>query len=255
MKEFALDVENLMVNYEKSLALFDISVKVPQGQLVAIVGPNGAGKSTFLKSILGLIPSLSGKVRFCGLPLKDVRHQLAYIPQKESIDWQFPLTCLDFVLMGLYGRMGLFRRVGKEEKNAAFSALEMVGLQEFAFRQIDQLSGGQKQRLFIARSYLQKANLTFMDEPFSGVDLKSQEIIMEQLRAEKMAGKTFFVVHHGLEKVRDFFDWVILINRSLIASGKVEEVFTRETIGRAFGERLTLFEEATGLAKECVTGQ
>jgi len=247
MRTSALQIEHLMVNYEKSCILFDICLQVPQGQLVAILGPNGAGKTTFLKSTLGLLKPLSGKVSFLGDSFKKMRSQIAYMPQRDSIDWDFPMSVLDLVLMGCYGRLGLFRRPSKSHRAEAMHCLEKVGMQNYSSRQINQLSGGQKQRIFIARALMQKATLFFMDEPFSGVDQSSEQIIMNTLQELKSQGKTIFVVHHDLAQVQRSFDWVILLNHSLVAAGAVADVFTEELIERAYGKKQQLFDQASQL--------
>nr|WP_281376931.1 metal ABC transporter ATP-binding protein [Deinobacterium chartae] len=216
----------------------------PQGQLCAIVGPNGAGKSTFLKAALGLIPRASGQVRFFGEPLARVRRRVGYVPQRSSVDWDFPTSALDVVTMGLYGRLGWLRRPGRAEREQAMSALERVGLSDLAQRQISQLSGGQQQRVFLARALAQASDLYFMDEPFAGVDATTERAILEVMRELRAQGKTVVVVHHDLETVRDYFDHLTLLNVSVVASGPMQETFSHDNLRAAYGGRLLRLEEA-----------
>lgn len=246
----ALLINNLSVNYEKTPALWDISVEVPQGKLVAIVGPNGAGKSTLIKAALGLIKPLSGTVAFFGLPLKKVRKKISYVPQRESVDWDFPITVFELVLMGRYGKLGLLRRPTKKDKEMAWSCLEAVGMEEFGKRQISQLSGGQQQRVFIARSLCQEADLYLMDEAFAGIDAASSEIVRGLLTKLKNAGKTVFVVHHDLETIARTYDWVLLLNMHVVACGPVSEVYTPEMIKRAYGTDDLVLGQAVKLTRD-----
>lgn len=240
----ALQIRQLSVNYGKTPALWDISLTVPSGKLVAIIGPNGAGKSTLLKASLGLIKPIGGSVHFFDAPLKEIKSHIAYIPQKESVDWDFPMSVYDLVLMGRYGKLGLFRFPKKIDKDAAWKYLSLVGLEGVANRQISQLSGGQQQRAFMARALAQEADIYLMDEPFSGVDAASKEVIISLLRNLKDQGKTLLVVHHDLESVTSIFDWVIMLNMRLVASGEVDKTFTPELIQRTFGKDRLLFEQA-----------
>lgn len=250
----ALKISQLTVNYEKTPVLWDISLEVPEGRLVAIVGPNGAGKSTLIKTALGLITPISGKIAFFGFSLKEVRQKVAYVPQRESVDWEFPITVLELVAMGLYGKLGVFRWLSKRDKNLALSYLEKVGMEGYANRQINQLSGGQQQRVFIARALLQQADLYFMDEPFSGIDVASTQVILNLLKGLKEEGKTVFVVHHDLESVASTFDWVILLNTRLVACGEVNEVFTPEIVHHTYGKDHLLFDLAVKLTREKAKG-
>lgn len=249
-----LKVEQLTVNYDKTPVLWDISFTVPKGKLVGIIGPNGAGKSTLLKTMLGMITPLSGKVEFFGRSFKKVRRRVAYMPQRTSVDWDFPITVLDVVLMGRYGRLGWFKWPRAADKEAAKKALEMVGMLPFADRQISQLSGGQQQRIFIARALLQDADIYLMDEPFAGVDVATEKAIIALLDKLKTEGKTLFVVHHDLSTVERYFDWTILLNISLIASGPVSEVFHAENISRTYGRSNVLLDEAAKLSKNKTSG-
>lgn len=246
----ALKIDQLSVNYEKTPVLWDISLEVPQGKLAAIVGPNGAGKSTLLKTSLGLIKPLSGAVAFLGAPLKTMRRKIAYVPQKESVDWDFPITVFDLVLMGRYGRRGIFRRPTRQDRQDVEKFLAQVGLQEFAFRQISQLSGGQQQRAFLARALIQEADIYFMDEPFAGIDVTSSKMIVSILQDLRDAGKTLFVVHHDLTNIVDIFDWMILLNMRLVANGPVHETLNPQLIGQTYGRESLLLDEAARLAQE-----
>ena len=246
--------EELNVNYEKTPVLWDLSFSIPKGLLVGIIGPNGAGKSTLLKAALGLVKPTSGKIEFFGSPLESVRQRIAYVPQRESVDWDFPITALQVVLMGRYGRLGWFGRPRKADREAARKALELVGMGDYAERQISQLSGGQQQRLFLARAFVQNPDIFLMDEPFAGVDLTTEKEIIELLKKQKELGKTIFIVHHDLPTVQTYFDWVILLNTRLIASGPTKEVFTGENLSRAFGKMPTLFDEAASLSVKKISG-
>ena len=248
----ALEIENLSVNYDKAPGIWDLSLRLPKGVLCGIAGPNGAGKSTLLKAIMGLIRPLSGKIAIFGKP--NGLDKIAYVPQRESIDWDFPITALDVVLMGRYSRFGLFGRPRQADRDAAIRALEQLGMLDLANRQISQLSGGQQQRLFIARALVQEADLYLMDEPFAGVDLATEEIIFELLRREKALGKTIVIVFHDLHLARQMFDWLILLNRRLISCGPIDEVLQKEHLLAAFGKNCSLFEDAALLSKKTTTG-
>ncbi len=240
----AFEVENLFVNYDRTAVLWDVSFSIPTGVLVGILGPNGAGKSTLLKTSLGLVRPLSGKIEFLGMPLNKARSKIAYVPQRESVDWDFPITVLEVALMGRYGRLGAFTRVRKADREAAKSALELVGMSEFADRQIGELSGGQQQRLFLARAIVQNPDLFLLDEPFAGIDLATEKTIIELLKKLRSLGKTVIVVHHDLPTVPEYFDWAMLLNTRLIACGPVSEVFNKENMHLTFGQGAALFEEA-----------
>ena len=255
MKEdSALAVHHLSVNYDKTPVLWDVSFEVPQGKLVGIVGPNGAGKSTLIKTVLGLVPPISGKVALFGRPLSDVRQRVAYIPQRTSVDWDFPITVFDLVLMGRYGELGLFRRPKKADWAAVERTLELVGLSDLADRQISQLSGGQQQRAFLARALLQDADLYLMDEPFSGIDLGTEKVLINLLKEFKSQGKTVFVVHHDLNSVESIFDWLILLNMRLVAAGPLDEVFNRETLNKTYGKGYAILDEALKLSQTQSSG-
>jgi manganese/zinc/iron transport system ATP- binding protein len=250
----ALDVEGLQVSYEKIAVLWDLTFSLPQGVLCGIAGPNGAGKSTLLKAALGLTPCLSGKISFFGEPLSTVRGTIAYVPQRESVDWDFPITAFDLVLMGRANRFGLFGRPRQADRDAASRALEQVGMAPYANRQISQLSGGQQQRLFLARALVQEADLFLMDEPFSGIDLATEKEFVLLLRRLQQAGKTALIVFHDLPNAEEYFDWLLLLNRRLVAIGPVGSVLTPENLQRTFGKRESLFDEVQRLSATTNSG-
>jgi manganese/zinc/iron transport system ATP- binding protein len=215
--------------------LWDIDLTVPRGVLAAVIGPNGAGKTTLIKAILGLVRPISGEIHVLGEPFSPHRGCVAYVPQRSSVDWDFPTTALDVVLMGTYGRLGWFRRPGRRERQEALEALERVGMRELAHRQIGQLSGGQQQRIFLARALVQHAPLILLDEPFQGVDAVTEQTIVTLLRQLKDQGHTILVVHHDLQTAAQYFDWVILLNVRLIASGPTVSTFNLENLQRTYG--------------------
>lgn len=229
-------------------------MNIPTGQVVGIIGPNGAGKTTLIKSALGLVQPLSGSVRFFGEPLAKVRQRIAYVPQRESVDWDFPITVRDLVLMGRYGRLGLFNWPRKADYAAVHEYLAKVGMENYADRQISQLSGGQQQRVFLARALIQEADLYFMDEPFVGIDLGTRSVIMKLLHDLKKQGKTIFVVHHELDHVETYFDWVVMLNIRLVAAGPTKETFTRETLNTCYGKSYALFDEALKISQHKKSG-
>jgi manganese/zinc/iron transport system ATP- binding protein len=244
MKPPLLDVHDVTVAYHRRPVLWDIDLTIEEPRLVGIVGPNGAGKSTLLKAILGLVPLASGEVRLFGQPVWQQRRRIGYVPQRESVDWDFPVSVLDVVLMGTYGRLGWFRRPGKAERELAHECLCKVGIEQLARQQIGQLSGGQQQRTFLARALAQQADVYFMDEPMAGVDAATEKAIFTLLQEIRQQGKAVFVVHHDLRTVPQYFDHAILLNVRLVASGPVGEVFTPENIRRAYGGRLSVLESA-----------
>jgi manganese/zinc/iron transport system ATP- binding protein len=229
---------DLTVAYREKPVLWDVDFDVPEGVLLAIVGPNGAGKSTLIKSILGLVPPAAGQVRIYGQPYEAQRRLVGYVPQRGSVDWDFPTNALDVVTMGLYGKLGWLKRPGQEERNLAMDSLQKVGMADLADRQISQLSGGQQQRVFLARALVQDAQVYFMDEPFAGVDATTERAIIDLLRELRAAGKTVIVVHHDLQTLGEYFDWVTLLNVRRIASGPVDEVLTDENLRKAYGGRI-----------------
>lgn len=244
-QEYAVEVEDLTLAYEEKPVLWDIDLHVPEGTLMAIVGPNGAGKTTLIKAVLGLLKPAAGRVRIYGQPYTVQRQLVAYVPQRGSVDWDFPTSVLDVVMMGRYGNLGWFKRPGPWERQVALEALEKVGMAEFAGRQISQLSGGQQQRTFLARALVQDAQVYFMDEPFQGVDATTERAIITLLKELRADGKTVVVVHHDLQTVPEYFDWVTLLNVRRIASGPVEEVFTDENLRLTYGGRIA-FLNGTG---------
>jgi manganese/zinc/iron transport system ATP- binding protein len=236
-------VNKLTVAYQKKPVLSDISFSIPEGKLIGIIGPNGAGKSTLIKAILGLIPSINGSVEIFGDSYKQNRKKVGYVPQRESVDWDFPTDALDVVTMGRYGHLGWFKRAGKKDTKIAMECLEKVGMAQYAHRQISQLSGGQQQRVFLARALAQDADLYFMDEPFVGVDAATEKAIITLLNNLKTQGKTVLVVHHDLNTVKEYFDWIMLLNKELIGIGPTEELFTKDYLQTTYGGKLTMLEK------------
>jgi len=245
----AIRVHGLTVHYEANPVLWDINLEVPTGKFVGILGPNGAGKSTFMKALLGFIPAIAGTTHFFGKPLAKVRGRIAYIPQQKEIDWDFPITVKELVLMGRYPRLGLFRPIRHVDHEAAEKVLREVGMEEFSGRQIRKLSGGQQQRAFLARALLQEADLYFLDEPLTGIDHTSQEIILSILHNMRAAGKTILMVHHDLNSAPKYFDWAILLNLRLVAAGEFEAVFQQELLQEAYGKNFVLYDEVSKLGK------
>ncbi|MFO7573076.1 MAG: metal ABC transporter ATP-binding protein [Gaiellaceae bacterium] len=237
----ALEVTDLTVAYGDKPVLWDVDLDVPTGTLTAIVGPNGAGKTTLLRSILGLVKPAAGRALVLGKPYSEQRQLVAYVPQRGSVDWDFPTDVRDVVLMGRYGRLGWVRRPRRADREAADAALRQVGMADLAHRQISQLSGGQQQRVFLARALVQGADVYLMDEPFQGVDATTELAIVELLRTLRESGKTIVAVHHDLQTVPEYFDRVALLNVRKIAGGPVEEVFTEENLRLTYGGRSAVF--------------
>ncbi len=230
----AVEVSNLHVSYFGDEVVKDVNFKIDKGRLVGIIGPNGAGKSTMIKAILGLINKDKGRVLVNGKEIKKERKNIAYVPQRNDIDWDFPINVFDTVLLGTYPKLGLLRRPKEKEKNLAMDALKRVEMDEYKDSQIGELSGGQQQRIFLARAIAQQADIYFLDEPFVGIDISSERTIMEILNNLKNEGKTIFVVHHDLSKVEEYFDDLILINKEIIKTGKVENVFKEKIMNQAY---------------------
>lgn len=245
----ALEVHDLTVAFDRKPVLWNINLTIPQGKIVGIVGPNGAGKSTLIKAVMGILPLSSGYTKLFDQPINDVRSRISYVPQRESVDWDFPASVMDVVLMGRYSKIGLFKRPRKADRDAALDCLKKVGMEAFANRQISQLSGGQQQRTFLARALAQHADIYFMDEPFAGVDAATEKTIINLLRDMTNSGKTVIVVHHDLQSVTTYFDWVIMLNTRLIASGPTEEMFTQENLHETYGGKLTLLADVADLIR------
>ncbi|TWT44599.1 High-affinity zinc uptake system ATP-binding protein ZnuC [Phycisphaerae bacterium RAS1] len=239
-----LSIHDMTVAYHRKPVLWDVDYDAPPAQLVGIVGPNGAGKSTLLKAVLDLVPKASGRVMVFGKPYTQQRRLVAYVPQRESVDWDFPVSALDVVVMGRYGRIGWLRPVTRRHREAGLHALERVGMADFARRQISQLSGGQQQRVFLARALAQEASVYLMDEPFASVDAATEKAIVQVLHDLRGGGRTVLVVHHDLQTVPEYFDYVLLLNTRIVAHGPTAQTFTQENLRKTYGARLTLLEEA-----------
>ncbi|MDQ2086576.1 metal ABC transporter ATP-binding protein [Herbivorax sp. ANBcel31] len=234
MYKKALEVSSLTTSYNDKPVLWDINVAVPEGIIMGIIGPNGAGKSTFIKSLLGIVKPIAGSAKIYGKPYKKIRKKVAYVPQRESVDWDFPTTVLDVVTMGLYGDIGWIKRPGKKEKQLSLNALEKLGMEKYHDRQISKLSGGQQQRTFLARALVQDADLFLMDEPFQGVDALTEKIIIDFMKELKNKGKTIVAVHHNLETASEYFDWIMMLNIKCIAVGPCSEVFIGENLAKTY---------------------
>jgi manganese/zinc/iron transport system ATP- binding protein len=239
----ALETHDLTVTYRKRPVLYGIDVEIPEGKLVGVVGPNGAGKSTLIKAVMGVVKPSGGWVKAFGRPVKESLGRIGYVPQRESIDWDFPVTVMDVAMMGTYGRLGPFRWAGARQKREAREALERVGMLPYAKRQIGALSGGQQQRVFLARALAQDSDLYLMDEPFAGVDAATERAIVELLKELRSRGKTVIVVHHDLQSAREYFDMLLLLNMRVVAFGETAQVFTPELLQKTYGGRLTLLAE------------
>ncbi len=240
-----VSIHAMTVAYRRRPVLWDVDFDAPGQSLVAIVGPNGAGKSTLIKACLGLVPMASGRVEFWGQPLRQARGRIGYVPQRESVDWEFPVSALDVVCMGRYRKIGWFRPVSRSHKEFARECLDRVGMVDYAGRQISQLSGGQQQRVFLARALAQEADLYFMDEPFAGVDAATERAIVVVLRELQSQGKSVICVHHDLATVNEYFDYALLLNMRIVAAGPVKDVITQENLHKTYGGRLTLLSEAS----------
>lgn len=251
----AIEVHDMTVAYHQRPVLWNVDVSLPTGSLVGIVGPNGAGKSTFLKAILGLVPLASGWVTVFGKPLAEVRLRVGYIPQRESVDWEFPVSVRDVVLMGRYGRLGWLRRPSATDRRVSMESLERLGIKDLAERQIGQLSGGQQQRVFLARALAQDADIYLMDEPFAGVDAATEATIVDVLRDLRSKGKSVLAVHHDLQSVADYFDHLVLINMRLVAAGPADKVFTQANLHKTYGGRLTLLVDAAEAVRAAAAGR
>ena len=246
----AIEAHNLTVTYNNKPALWDVDFSAPNGKIIGILGPNGSGKSTLLKTMMGLIKPAGGYTKIFDKDIDDVRSRVSYVPQRESVDWDFPTTVLDVVLMGRYKPSNIFKRLKKQDKEIAMNALKKVKMEDFVNRQISQLSGGQQQRVFLARALAQQGDIYFMDEPFVGVDAVTEASILELLHEMKEQGKTVVIVHHDLQTASDVFDWAVLLNTRLVACGPSEKVFTKENLTNAFGGKLNILDELGNIIKE-----
>ncbi|HNP16787.1 MAG TPA: metal ABC transporter ATP-binding protein [Fulvivirga sp.] len=245
-----VEIHDLTVSYDKKPVLWGVDLTLPKGQLIGIIGPNGAGKSTLIKAIMGLIPNSSGYIKLFDDELSNVRDRISYVPQRETVDWDFPASVMDIVLMGRYGKLGIFKRPRKVDREVALDSLRKVDLEGYKDRQISQLSGGQQQRVFLARALAQQADLYFMDEPFAGVDAATEKTIIKLLREMTERGNTVVVVHHDLQSVTQYFDWVLMLNMRLVASGPTAETFNTEMLQETYGGKLTLLSEVGNLLKQ-----
>lgn len=245
----ALEIHDLTVAFDRKPVLWNIDLTLPQGKLIGIVGPNGAGKSTLIKAVMGLLPLSSGYVKLFDQKIDEVRKRISYVPQRESVDWDFPASVLDIVLMGRYGKLGLFKRPRKADRDVALDCLRKVGMESFVNRQISQLSGGQQQRTFLARALAQQADIYFMDEPFAGVDAATEKAIISLLRTMTEAKKTVVVVHHDLQSVPQYFDWIIMLNTRLVACGPTVTTFNQDNLQETYGGKLTLLTDVGDLIR------
>lgn len=249
METTALEIHDLTVAFSRKPVLWNVDAMLPAGKLIGIIGPNGAGKSTLIKAIMGIVPLSSGYVKIFGKELNAVRRRVSYVPQRESVDWDFPVSVMDVALMGRYAHVGMFKKLRKADYDIAYDALRKVGMEAFANRQIAQLSGGQQQRTFLARALAQQADLYLMDEPFAGVDAATEKAVITLLREMSEQGKTVIVVHHNLQSAAQYFDCLLLLNTRLIACGPVAEVFTPENLQDTYGGKLTLLTDVANLMR------
>lgn len=246
----SVEVHNLTVAYDQVPVLWDVDFELPKGKIIGVIGPNGSGKTTLLKTIMGLIKPASGFTKIFDNSLDNVRDKVAYVPQRESVDWDFPASVKDVVEMGRYRKNQLFRRLTKTDKQLVETSIEKVKLSAFKDRQISQLSGGQQQRVFLARALAQGAEIFFMDEPFVGVDATTESAILDLLTEMRNEGKTVVIVHHDLQTVSGYFDHLVLLNTRLIAAGPTQEVLTEENLSNAYGGQLTLLSKIQSIIKE-----
>jgi len=246
-KDIVITVQGLSVSYERKRVLTNIYLDIEKGSIYGIIGPNGAGKSTLFKAMLGLVDMTAGKVHFNGKPITEQRKEVVYIPQKNDVDWNFPATVSDIVMMGRYPHKKMFARVDQHDRDLVTAALREVGIENLAQRQIGELSGGQQQRVFIARALCQEADIFFLDEPFVGVDMKTEERIIDILKKLAQRGKTLLVVHHDLSTVNAYFDKVVLLNQRLIAAGDTDQIFTEQNISTTYSSQLPILHKTGGL--------
>lgn len=245
----AVEIHDLTVAFDRKPVLWSIDMRLPQGKLIGVIGPNGAGKSTLIKAVMGLVHLSSGYVKIFDQPIDEVRKRISYVPQRESVDWDFPASVMDVVLMGRYGKLGLFKRPRKADRDVAMDSLKKVGMESFVNRQISQLSGGQQQRTFLARALAQQADVYFMDEPFAGVDAATETAIINLLRTMTEAKKTVIVVHHDLQSVPQYFDWIVMLNTRLVAVGPTAKTFNQENLQETYGGKLTLLADVADLIR------
>ncbi|MCU0446649.1 MAG: metal ABC transporter ATP-binding protein [Microscillaceae bacterium] len=244
-----VELHNVTVAYQQKPVLWNIDYTLPEGNLIGIIGPNGSGKTTMIKAMMGLLPLSSGYTKIFGKDLDDVRSRVSYVPQRGSVDWDFPANVLDVVLMGRSKPKNIFKRLTSQDRAIALECLRKVKMENFVKRQISQLSGGQQQRVFLARALAQEADLYLMDEPFVGVDMATEQAIIDLLKEMREKGKTILVVHHDLQTVKDYFDWVVLLNTRLVASGKTEDVFQSELLNETYGGKLNILSQVSNLLK------
>jgi manganese/zinc/iron transport system ATP- binding protein len=249
-----LELHDVTVAYDRKPVLYGVDLVIEPGNLVGILGPNGAGKSTMIKAIMGLAPLSAGWIKIFGEPFRKACHRVGYVPQRESVDWDFPVSVMDVVLMGRYGKLGLFRRPSKADRETARESLDKVGMLPFANRQIANLSGGQQQRVFLARALAQESDLYFMDEPFAGVDAATEKAIVTLLQELRARGKTILVVHHDLPTATEYFDHLLLLNMRLVAYGPTAEVFKPEILQKTYGGRLTILSEVADRERQLEGG-
>jgi manganese/zinc/iron transport system ATP- binding protein len=245
-----VEIHDLTISYNRKPVLWGIELALPKGAIIGVMGPNGAGKSTLIKAIMGLLPTQSGYIKLFGKKLDEVRKQISYVPQRESVDWDFPISVFEVVLMGRYGKIGLFQRPRQADHDIALECLRKVGMEGYKNRQISQLSGGQQQRVFLARALAQKADLYFMDEPFTGVDAATESAIIDLLKEMKQQGKTVIVVHHDLQTAKEYFDWIVFLNMRLVASGETQQVFTPELLQETYGGKLSVLADLATLLRK-----
>ncbi len=250
LNEQSVEVHDLTVVYDRKPALWDIDFVLPKGKLIGVIGPNGSGKSTLIKSMMGIVPKSSGWVKIFGENIDKVRHKVSYVPQRESVDWDFPTNVEDVVMMGRYGRKNLLKRATKGDHIIVEESLKKVGMWPFKDRQIAQLSGGQQQRVFMARALAEQAELYLMDEPFAGVDAATENSIFKVFQEIRDSGKTMMVVHHDLQSAAKYFDWIVLLNTRLVAYGPIQDVFTKEYMEEAYGGQLSVLHQVHEILRQ-----
>lgn len=246
----SIEIHDLTVSFDRRPVLWNIDAELPSGKIIGVVGPNGAGKSTLIKAIMGIVRPGSGYVKIFGRPLDEVRRRICYVPQRETIDWDFPISVMEVALMGRYAHRGMFGRLRQADYDIARDALQKVGMEAFANRQIARLSGGQQQRTFLARALAQQAELYLLDEPFAGVDAATEKAVITLLQEMSQQGKTILAVHHNLQSAIQYFDWLILLNTRLIAAGPASKVFTTENLRDTYGGKLTLLTDVVNLLSQ-----